>query len=235
VPDYLIIGKDTFQIFKNPLEAYFGEGERPKILDNFCSTACWRGYVAYWKLKDDSLFLVQLNSCCEKEGKIDLKAVFPNRNTSQPIFADWVSDSLMMPSGKLLNYIHMGYGSTYERETDYIFEKGIFKYKKEYLNSTIESEFKSMDSLRVFFQEHINWSNVPKTDTLVKVYLGIKVDKEGKIIDKDIKKSQNVFFNYEALRLVGLIKTMPVVIRRGNLLNSGWYLVVVFDPKLRKE
>ena len=174
VPDYLIIEKDTFKIFSNPLESYFEKDKRPKILDDWCSTACWRGYVAYWKLTNDSLFLVGLNSCCEKNSKIDLKEVFPNRNPNQPIFADWVTDTLTSPSGKLLNYVHMGYGSTYERETDYIFEKGIFKYKKEYLNSTVESEFKNIDSLRTFFQEHINWSNVPKIDTLVKVYLAIK-------------------------------------------------------------
>ena len=32
------------------------------------------------------------------------------------ILADWFSGTLRMPEGKLLQYVHIGYGSVYERE-----------------------------------------------------------------------------------------------------------------------
>ena len=235
IPDYLIVGTDTMQIYSNPLESYFDTHTRPKILeDSWCSTACWRGYKAYFKIENDSLFLVGLYDCCEKNKSIDISQIFIDRNINNPIFADWVSDTLMSPTGELLNYIHMGYGSSYEKETDYFFKNGVFKGKKEYINSTVESEFKNLDSLRNFFQERIDWSNVPKLDSLLRVYVSIKADRQGKIIDKSVRKSGNVFCNYEALRLVDLIKAMPVIIRRNEILYSGWTLVVVFDPKQRK-
>ena len=146
--------------------------------DSWCSTACWRGYLAYFKIQNDRLFLAGLFGCCEKNKTIDFSLIFTDRDLKRPIYADWVTGTLMSPSGELLNYIHMGYGSTYEKETDYIFEKGILKSKKEYLNSTVESKFKNLDSLRYFFEDRINWDNVPKTDTIVRVIVTIKADRQ---------------------------------------------------------
>jgi len=67
------------------------------------STACWRGYIGTWEIKDGSFYLVDL------KGRLRLQG-------SEPLLADWFSGVLRIPQGKILNYVHMGFGSLYEFE-----------------------------------------------------------------------------------------------------------------------
>ncbi|MGD2094276.1 MAG: hypothetical protein PVH77_04630 [Phycisphaerales bacterium] len=75
-----------------PLEDYWSE-ERPK--PNFLyitNTACWRGYIATWEMRDGALFLKSLgreNLPNGDEIPIPLQNVFPDANG--PILADWFS------------------------------------------------------------------------------------------------------------------------------------------------
>ena len=45
------------------------------------SSACWRGYVGTWEIKDGRLYLLKLDRDYELEG-------------NEPLFADWVSEEL---------------------------------------------------------------------------------------------------------------------------------------------
>lgn len=65
------------------------------------STACWRRYVATWEIKAGRLYLRGVT------GRYQL-------NSTEPLFADWVSDVLWVPHGELLQYVHMGFDSLYE-------------------------------------------------------------------------------------------------------------------------
>lgn len=76
------------------------------------STACWRGYIGYWEIKDDRLYL------CRVVGAYQWDA-------GDPVFADWVSDTLRVPEGKLLHYVHMGFESIYEGELEILVEEGV--------------------------------------------------------------------------------------------------------------
>ncbi len=124
-PDYLVYHGETFPMFSNPLESFFGEKNlRPNHLFPFHSTACWRGYIATWKIEDKQLYLVKLKDCSppsEAQG-IPLSGVFPGRKG--PIKADWYSGTLRIPQGKQLLYVHMGYGSVYEKELFLTIESG---------------------------------------------------------------------------------------------------------------
>lgn len=46
----------------------------------------------------------------------ELKDLFPGRVQDARVFAAWFSGELRIPEGKLLRYVHMGYGSIYEQE-----------------------------------------------------------------------------------------------------------------------
>jgi hypothetical protein len=76
------------------------------------STACWRGYIGTWELKDGRFYLVSVQGRYRIEG-------------TEPIFADWFTGVLRIPEGELLEYVHMGFGSVYEYETHIKIEKGI--------------------------------------------------------------------------------------------------------------
>ena len=75
------------------------------------STACWRGYIGTWEVKDDRFYLGDIEGLWEKEG-------------DDPIFADWFTGTLRIPRGERLQYVHMGFGSVYEKELHVKIEEG---------------------------------------------------------------------------------------------------------------
>ena len=78
-----------------PLEDYWSdEHPKPKLL-SMGSTACWRGYIATWEVRNESLFLKSLSKEAllnDDETPIPLQSVFPDGNG--PILADWFSGVL---------------------------------------------------------------------------------------------------------------------------------------------
>ncbi|HEX8337423.1 MAG TPA: hypothetical protein VF621_11880 [Pyrinomonadaceae bacterium] len=76
------------------------------------STACWRGYIGTWELKEGRLYLVNLQGSYEVVG-------------GGPVPADWVSGWIRAPRGELLEYVHMGFESVYEEELQVRFEDGV--------------------------------------------------------------------------------------------------------------
>jgi hypothetical protein len=69
----------------------------------FGSTACRRGYIATWELRDGKLYLIDI------KGRLGLTG-------DSPIFANWVTDTLIIPRGDLLEHFHAGFGGTWEKE-----------------------------------------------------------------------------------------------------------------------
>jgi hypothetical protein len=129
--DLLIIKKDTFEIFSNPLEGYFDKKGNRTIngeeIQGSC-TALWRGYVATWQLKNDSLFLVRIQTdyCGDHPVDLDVKKEFGTNK----VFANWVNHTIIQTKGELIQYVHMGYMSIYEQEVYYNFEQGKIKNMK---------------------------------------------------------------------------------------------------------
>lgn len=118
-PDIIVIDGEEKSLFENPLDVYF---ERTLQFPDFealfpegeQSTACWRGYVATWEIREESLYLVKIQDCGRKR-TLPMELLFPEHH-GMPIRADWFSGYLRIPDGPLLRYEHMGYGSRFERE-----------------------------------------------------------------------------------------------------------------------
>ncbi|MFZ4859678.1 MAG: hypothetical protein ACOYL3_25175 [Desulfuromonadaceae bacterium] len=105
--------------------------------DLICSTNCWRGYVGTWEIIDDSLYLVGLKGGFRLVG-------------TDPLFADWFTGVLRIPYGKILQYVHMGFGSVYEKEGHLCINKGLLVRSRE-----INNKDKPYD------KEILWWSNMP--------------------------------------------------------------------------
>ena len=89
-------------------------------------TALWRGYVGTWSVENDRLYLVKLYGSVEVDGEereVDLGALFPDYPDG--VFAHWFTGELRCPSGALLNYVHGGYGSTYEKDLFLRVQRGV--------------------------------------------------------------------------------------------------------------
>ena len=124
-PDLLVYEGETVGIFSNPLESYFDDNHpRPNDVFKYSCTANWRGYLASWEIKEGFLYLIKLvdGSCSEDAPEIPLKKIFPKQKA--PIKAVWFSGVLKIPQGEQLRYVHMGYGSVYEKELHLVIENG---------------------------------------------------------------------------------------------------------------
>jgi hypothetical protein len=129
--DKLLVDGKSYEIFTNPLEPYLEEhpGKLPK--SEVVSTALWRGYVATWEVKDHKLLLMDvgiLKSVPEKSGSgfsteltSVMEQIFPGK---KEVFAEWYSGNIIIPDGKLVHYVHMGYASTYSKYILLRVEKG---------------------------------------------------------------------------------------------------------------
>lgn len=105
-----------------PLGDYFAfSGERPGFESN--CTALWRGYVGTWEIIDGRIYLIELNGTLENGSDVTLATIFPD--FPDRVFAHWYSGTIRIPQGKMLDYVHMGYGSTYERDLMLQIEKGV--------------------------------------------------------------------------------------------------------------
>jgi hypothetical protein len=105
-----------------PLSAYFDlTGESPAFAE--MDTSCWRGYVGEWEIRDDRLYLIGLEGRLVNGEEANLESIFPK--FPDRVFAHWYSGTIRLPQGKLLNYVHGGYLSVYERDLLLTFEKGI--------------------------------------------------------------------------------------------------------------
>ncbi len=76
------------------------------------STACWRNYIGTWEIKEGKFYLKKLVGCI-KMAKED------------SILADWFSSVIRIPQGEELYYVHMGFGTLYERELHIKIEEGV--------------------------------------------------------------------------------------------------------------
>jgi hypothetical protein len=92
------------------------------------STACWRGYTGTWKVINDRLYLASLNGTGRDGSKLRMKDLFPDH--SKGVFAHWFSGEVRCPFGKMLDYVHMGYGSTFEKDLYLTFKKGMLVAKR---------------------------------------------------------------------------------------------------------
>jgi hypothetical protein len=130
--DVLLLDGKPHTLHTNPLSGWLKS--HPDVLPSggVEMSSNWRGYVATWDVADDRLRLRKVEVSYEKgtepggSGKVlrpdvfdlvevdVLRTLFP---PGGPVVADWYSGTLVVPQGRLVAYVHLGYGSTYERYT----------------------------------------------------------------------------------------------------------------------
>ncbi|MBQ1782013.1 MAG: hypothetical protein II007_00005 [Gammaproteobacteria bacterium] len=82
------------------------------------SSSNWRGYLAKWEISRDKLLLkdvtirVRDNDSGEYSELSLIDELFKYRGGD---LAYWYTGALILPQGKMVEYVHMGYGSRYER------------------------------------------------------------------------------------------------------------------------
>ncbi|MEW4922554.1 hypothetical protein [Algibacter sp. 2305UL17-15] len=137
-PDKIIYEGKEFNLNSNPLEPYFDKN--PENRPEMTSTALWRGYVGHFEIIGNELFLTDMKkpvSYTDDDGNYKRKWVsiykmyFPRQGK---VRIDWFTGILILPHGKMVEYVHMGYASTYSKYWLLEIENGIFNEARKYTN-----------------------------------------------------------------------------------------------------
>ncbi|MFZ4726735.1 MAG: hypothetical protein ACOYMD_14975, partial [Paludibacter sp.] len=124
-----------------PLSSYLYDNKIEKLF-KVINTACYRGYYATWKIENNKIYLLNIESPLtlmkgkfEKEKPISaMEKLFPGQTE---VFAYWVNGKLKIQSGELIEYVHMGYESVYDTDIFLKFENGVLIDEKIVKNSPI--------------------------------------------------------------------------------------------------
>lgn len=144
IPDRIIHNGQEYSLNSNPLEGYFEKFPDKRPVGGIMSTALWRGYVATFEIKNSRLFLEDIEieyediTSMESDNikfKSVINEVFPGQ---KEIILDWFTGLLVIPHGELVNYVHMGYGSTYEKYILLEIDKGYLKQEKNFKHKEYE-------------------------------------------------------------------------------------------------
>ena len=129
LPDKVILDGATQHLYSNPLEHYWIRLDKKRPLF-YPLPNCRRGYVATWVVKDNQLYLKDIDGNYEKTtlffGKqatrYSLKTLFP-KSGNRLVKANWFSGKLRVPQGKMTIYDE-DYGSRFEQEIIITVDKG---------------------------------------------------------------------------------------------------------------
>jgi hypothetical protein len=137
-PDKIIFNGKEYSLHSNPLEIYFEKNPDKRPKGGVMSTALWRGYVATFEVRDSQLFVKDIqieywDTTSKKSHDTKWKSVLTEVFGEQKnIKVDWLTGLLVLPYGKIVNYVHMGYGSTYEKYFLLEINKGDYVKSKQF-------------------------------------------------------------------------------------------------------
>ncbi|WP_430965327.1 hypothetical protein [Spongiimicrobium sp. 2-473A-2-J] len=198
IPDYLIYEGKMVELFTNPLEQYL-ELKGKTDIDRGCnSSACSRGYTAIWELKIGKLFLTEIKRCgiiatagvytgleCGENEVSEVLKYFENQFGNKVVFADWYTGKLISPQGRIINYVHMGYESTYAKERHFEIEKGVLLNTK-ILENEIKPEYFDLYNHNLVIDTlfhniaKLDWKSLEEEFFCADTY-SIKINKRGKV------------------------------------------------------
>jgi hypothetical protein len=119
-PDVLKIGDRTLFLNSNPLEPFLAASPGRLPAAEVGSTSLWRGYIATWTVRDGRLFVDDVRVPTKHwmdsdapESKQFASAMKPLFGDDAPHAATWFTGHLIVPTGEMVDYVHMGYASTY--------------------------------------------------------------------------------------------------------------------------
>lgn len=131
-PERLVYQGNLENLCTEPLGDYFFRMGIEQPFEAIISSN-WRGYRGTWEIAYERLYLIELEGQLLDGSNANLEKFFPG--FPRRVFAHWFTGTLYIPQGKLLSYVHMGYGSTFEREVLIEVEQGVLRSTRTRENS----------------------------------------------------------------------------------------------------
>lgn len=150
--DYLFIGGEKHYIIRSlPLQELIdktipNDYNFPTFKES--STANWKGYIAYWEIDNNKLYLTAIHDECnaprgERYTNLNLKEIFGQECIDGRVHAKWVTENLALGYGEIRKWSEMDGPITPYRKIVEV-KKGRCKMLGEY-----EYDNKSIDKKRV--------------------------------------------------------------------------------------
>lgn len=241
-PDRLVIGGDTLLLHALPLEQWKerNQWDKPFFPDSLLeiNTGCWRGYIAYWEVIDNRLYLTDIYNC-DRSAKTELDVLFPGKVQDNRVYADWFSDTVTTYNGELIYYEHSGFSAIYEHEWELVFAEG-HKISEKYFDNSLSKNTPVImwdgHDLIPMIDSLINWSTLPPIEKELKVVLWVETDEQGRLDSIHFERSESEPFNREAVRVLGLVThRLPIIYKRGRFLPKIFAVPFVFTPEKQRR
>ena len=218
------------------------------------SSACWRGYIAEWIIQNDSVFLSNIYHCHDSGITVNLENIFEEKNKKR-LFAFWVTGDLVVPRGKIIQHINIGYESIFENEIILQTENGILKktivYQNQLVKESVFYEQASPNEISEFIYSNIHWDKLPDFENKTfQVQIGIQPNEQGQIdhiisektfvIIYPVENSDDIIvsdmknpFIKEGIRIAKLIPDWTVIYQRGEIKDVG--LMLLFSEEMKDK
>lgn len=241
-PDYLEYQGELYLLEDFPLAPYLEAHPNPiyETLFEEGNTACYRGYIAYWAIRNDSLFLTDIfptNSDSDEELPIDKTLIFTKLKKDQPVFAYWVTDDLLTVFGEVL--VRNTAVMLYSNERVFSVQKGKVISINVYDNTKTSTPMEGKEELvHNYIQYNINYSNlenVPEEEVSLSVQFSVQDDGtigDATVVDIDGNYPEDM--KAEAIRVVKSIPQWDVYYHLGRAMNFPQWLEVRFSESLRQ-
>lgn len=239
--DRLIWNGDTLTLFANPLELRKDiQRLRPKLFggrEAGMNTGCWRGYIAEWIVLDRKIYLNNIYSCSYMEDgiKADLQALFGSEFKNGKVKADWLTDTLIAPKGRIVHYVHDGYQSFFEKELMLVFENGKLKSHQQFDNSgSHKAYFRDGKAVMEAIYRNIDWNKIPCVHKGYRVLIDIRSGRNPKPESVTILRSAEPAVNTEIIKAVKMLTDWNVYYRLGKVSIESFVLPLWIDERMRK-
>lgn len=136
VSEKLLINGQKLRMCACPLDGFLATNSKRWSFAANC-TACWRGYVGTWEIVDQRLYLKAVQGELTNGQEASLETLFPGYPDGA--FAHWFSGTIRCTQGKMLNYVHGGFASKYERDLFMEFKKGVLVSEHTVVNGVAEN------------------------------------------------------------------------------------------------
>lgn len=163
-PDIIEVDGKRYAMHAEPLNIYLDQigWKLPDEADIWSSN--WRGYIAFYKVQDNKLVLtdatISITENDQSKRVSIMESIFPG---GHQVVVDWFSGALILPHGELVEYVHMGYGSTYEKylllkvREGQVFEKLSFTLDE--FKAYKEQQFEKFKQTDAYKQAYLNTIN----------------------------------------------------------------------------
>lgn len=240
--DILIWNRDTLSILTNPLEKRSDiEDIRKSLLQQSfaLSTACWNGYIAQWKIENNKLYLINIFNC-DLSAKADLKKLLTQDCKKDRVWADWFTDTIIIPKGRMLFSLNLGYAYFYEKELHLFLKAGKIIGQKEYDNTkthlSVFGYTNTTDSLSKYMYAYLNWGKIPHIQGTEKVYVSTQTgcNRHPQKVEL-LRASKNIQLNNEVLRVFHSLPDWDVLYAKGKCYHFTYTVCIVFSEEIRKK